>query len=53
LVAERQLGVGVDVDLGELELALAGLGLALEHGTEHAAGSAPGGPEVDHHRQLV
>jgi hypothetical protein len=52
-VAERQLLVCVDVDLDERELAGSGLSLALEHGTEHAAGAAPGGPEVDHDRQLV
>ena len=53
LVAERELLVGVDVKLDERELARPRLGLALEHGAEHAAGAAPGGPEVDHDRQLV
>src|SRR5215208_1907543 len=53
LVAERELLVGADVDLDQRELARSRLGLALEHGAEHAAGPAPGGPEVDHDRQLV
>src|SRR5262245_35886233 len=51
LGGERLLGV--DVDLGELDLAFALGGLGLDRGAEHAAGPAPGGPEVDHDRQLV
>ena len=52
-IAEREFIVGVDVDLRQHDLALAGGGLALEHGAEHPAGAAPGGPEVDDHGQLV
>src|SRR5581483_5591913 len=37
---------GVDVDLGELELAVALGDLGFDRRAEHAAGTAPGGPEV-------
>jgi len=53
LVAERQLGVGVDIDLDQVKLAFAFLGLPFERRAERPAGAAPGGPEVDHHRQLM
>jgi hypothetical protein len=46
-------GVGVDVQLDQLHLARASGGGTLEHRPQLTAGSAPLGPEVDHHRQLA
>src|SRR5918997_1483246 len=45
--------VGVRVDLGQRDLALAGGDRLLEHGGQHPAGAAPGGPEVDDDGQLA
>ena len=50
-VEPRKSLVGIDVELYELQLAGALGSLALEDRTELQAGRAPGGPEVDHHRQ--
>ena len=42
----------VGVDLGQHELTAVLLGEPLQQRTEHLAGSAPLGPEVDHHRHF-
>ncbi len=45
--------IGIDIDLGEFETARL-LGCeTLEKRAQHPARTAPGGPEIDDHRQLV
>ena len=53
LVAAGHLGVGVDIDLDQLHAAREVGGDALEDGADDPAGTAPGGPEVDDHGDLV
>ena len=48
-----EAGVGVDVDLGQLDPALARCHRLLQQGSEHVAGAAPLGPEVDDDRHLA
>jgi hypothetical protein len=48
-----QARVRVRVHLGEGELAVALAHGGLQQGRQLAAGAAPGGPEVDHHRELA
>jgi YVTN family beta-propeller protein len=48
--AGSQRGILVHVDLDYLERACPLAGELREHGLDHPAGSAPGGPEVDEHR---
>ena len=52
LVAAGDAGVLVHVDLDELHLAGALCRDRLEGWTQHAAGAAPGRPEIDHHGQF-
>jgi len=52
VVTGREVLFGVGIDLGETQPRLQRLGRALEHRSHGAAGSAPGGPEVDQKRQL-
>lgn len=49
-VATGEILVGVDIDLGELDLTRTGRDGLLKSRSELPAGSAPLGPEVDHHR---
>ena len=48
-----ELRVGIDVELGEQPATAPFGGCALEHGTEHLAGSAPLRPEIDDDRDLM
>ena len=52
-VARRESRVGVDVHLDQLDLAAERVDRRLQHRRQLAAGAAPVGPEVDHHRQLL
>src|SRR6201982_322926 len=51
-VFRRRLRALVDIELHDLDLLAHRAGDLVERGSDHAAGAAPFGPEVDHDRAL-